>query len=408
MNTSHNVMSLEKRVQGMRHLCVTLGLSLVSLSAFAQNAIQSLTGGVQGGAEIIRIETSEALSAVPTGFTIQAPARIALDFPGVINDMGRSTVEINQGNLRSANVVQAGDRTRVVINLKQPSAYQARLDGKTVMLVMERVEAVAQKPATPAMFAEVQNADSVTLKDIDFRLGAGNSGRVVVDLATSQVGVDIRQQGKDLVVDFLRSTLPEGLRRKLDVTDFGSPVQSVVTTQVGDRVRMTVTPKGNWEHSAYQSDNQFVLEVRERKIDDSKLTQGPGYNGEKLSLNFQNIEVRSLLQVIADFTNFNIVTSDSVSGAVTLRLKDVPWDQALDIILQAKGLGMRKSGNVLWLAPQDEIAAREKQELEAKASLETLETLRTQSFQMNYAKAGDVAAQLTASGGGVLPELLAR
>lgn len=392
-------MSPVKRVLGMRHLCVTLGLSLASLSAFAQNAIQSLTGGVQGSAEIIRIETSEPLAAAPTGFTIQAPARIALDFPGVINAMGRSTVEINQGNLRSANVVQAGDRTRVVINLKQPSAYQARLEGKTVLLVMERVEAASQQPAVPAMFAEVQNTDSVVLKDIDFRLGAGNSGRVVVDLATSQVGVDIRQQGKDLVVDFLRSTLPEGLRRKLDVTDFGSPVQSVVTTQVGDRVRMIVTPKGNWEHSAYQSDNQFVLEVRERKIDDSKLTQGPGYNGEKLSLNFQNIEVRSLLQVIADFTNFNIVTSDSVSGAVTLRLKDVPWDQALDIILQAKGLGMRKSGNVLWIAPQDEIAAREKQELEAKASLETLETLRTQSFQMNYAKAGDVAAQLTASGG---------
>ncbi|QCB48707.1 type IV pilus secretin PilQ [Hydrogenophaga sp. PAMC20947] len=388
----------KKEAQRMRQLCLVLGLSLASWSAFAQNAIQTLTGSVQGGSEVIRIETSEALTVAPTGFTIQSPARIALDFPGVINAMGRSTVEINQGNLRSANVVQAGDRTRVVINLKQPAAYQARLEGKTVLLVMDRVEVTSQKPSATAMFAETQNQGTVTLKDIDFRLGAGNSGRVVVDLATSQVGVDIRQQGKDLVVDFLRSSLPEGLRRKLDVTDFGSPVQSIVTTQVGDRVRMTVTPKGNWEHSAYQSDSQFVLEVRERKVDDSKLTQGPGYSGEKLSLNFQNIEIRSLLQVIADFTNFNIVTSDSVTGAVTLRLKDVPWDQALDIILQAKGLGMRKSGNVLWIAPQDEIAAREKQELEAKASLETLESLRTQSFQMNYAKAADVAAQLTAGG----------
>ncbi|MCU0925823.1 MAG: type IV pilus secretin PilQ family protein, partial [Hydrogenophaga sp.] len=168
----------------------------------------------------------------------------------------------------------------------------------------------------------------------------------------------------------------------------------------GDRVRMVITPKGNWEHSAYQSDNQFVLEVREQRVDPSKLTQGPGYNGEKLSLNFQNIEVRSLLQVIADFTNFNVVTSDSVTGAVTLRLKDVPWDQALDIILQAKGLGMRKSGNVLWIAPKDEIAAREKQELESKASTESLETLRTQGFQMNYAKAADIAAQISATGSG--------
>ena len=400
MTTSHNSMMNRLRGVGMRKFALTLGLSLTAFSAMAQNAIQSLTGGVQGGSEVIRIETSEALTAVPTGFTIQAPARIALDFPGVINAMGRSTVEINQGNLRSANVVQAGDRTRVVINLKQPAAYQARLDGKSVLLVMDRVQTTGMKPAAATVFAEASTNDTVTLKDIDFRRGTGNAGRVVVDLATSQVGVDIRQQGKDLVVDFLRSSLPEGLRRKLDVTDFGTPVETVVTTQVGDRVRMTVTPKGNWEHSAYQSDNQFVLEVRERKVDDSKLTQGAGYNGEKLSLNFQNIEVRSLLQVIADFTNFNIVTSDSVSGAVTLRLKDVPWDQALDIILQAKGLGMRKSGNVIWIAPQDEIAAREKQELEAKASLETLETLRTQSFQMNYAKAADVAAQLAAGAGG--------
>jgi type IV pilus assembly protein PilQ len=323
-----------------------------------------------------------------------------LDFPGVVNAMGRNTVELNQGNLRSANVVQAGDRTRVVINLKQPAAYQAKLDGKTLLLVLDRTEAGAPFPSGPAVFAPVQGDQTVALKDIDFRRGAGNSGRIVVDLASNQVGVDIRQQGKDLVVDFLRTSLPEGLNRKLDVTDFGTPVQTVVTSQIGDRVRMTVTPKGNWEHSAYQSDNQFVLEVREQKVDESKLTQGPGYNGEKLSLNFQNIEVRSLLQVIADFTNFNIVTSDSVSGAVTLRLKDVPWDQALDIILQAKGLGMRKSGNVLWIAPQDEIAAREKQELEAKASIESLETLRTQSFQMNYAKASDVAAQLAATGGG--------
>jgi type IV pilus assembly protein PilQ len=400
MMTSNSSMTNRFRRVGMRKFAFALGISLTAFSALAQNAIQSLTGGMQSGSEIIRIETSEPLSAVPTGFTIQAPARIALDFPGVINAMGRSTVEINQGNLRSANVVQAGDRTRVVINLKQPAAYEARLDGKAVLLVMDRVQATAAKPAATTVFAEASANESVTLKDIDFRRGTGNAGRVVVDLATSQVGVDIRQQGKDLVVDFLRSSLPEGLRRKLDVTDFGTPVESVVTTQVGDRVRMVVTPKGNWEHSAYQSDNQFVLEVRERKVDDSKLTQGPGYSGEKLSLNFQNIEVRSLLQVIADFTNFNIVTSDSVAGAVTLRLKDVPWDQALDIILQAKGLGMRKSGNVLWIAPQDEIAAREKQELEAKAALETLETLRTQSFQMNYAKASDVAAQLVAAGSG--------
>jgi type IV pilus assembly protein PilQ len=181
------------------------------------------------------------------------------------------------------------------------------------------------------------------------------------------------------------------------VTDFGTPVQTVTTSQIGDRVRMVVEPRGNWEHSAYQSDNQFVLEVRPVRLDPNKLTQGPGYQGEKLSLNFQNIEVRSLLQVIADFTNFNVVTSDTVTGNLTLRLKDVPWDQALDIILQAKGLGLRKSGNVIWIAPRDELAIKEQAELEANKKKTELEPLRTQSFQLNYAKAEEIMKQISAN-----------
>lgn len=396
-----NKAALVSSVQwGLLKGVVVASMALTTVWAQAQNAIQSLTGGVQGGVEVIRINTAQPLAAVPTGFTIQAPARIALDFPGVANAIGRSTVDINEGNLRSANVVQAGDRTRVVINLKQAASYETKIEGNTLLVVLQRSEVVTAVTAPPSAFAENRNRDVTSLRDIDFRRGVGNAGRVVVELANNQVGVDIRQQGQNLVVEFLKTSLPEGLRRRLDVSDFGTPVQSVTTSQTGDRVRMVVAPTGNWEHSAYQSDNQFVLEIREQKIDSSKLTQGPGYNGEKLSLNFQNIEVRSLLQVIADFTNFNVVTSDSVTGSVTLRLKDVPWDQALDIILQAKGLGMRKSGNVLWIAPKDEIAAREKQDLEARASTESLESLRTQGFQMNYAKAVDIATQLTSSGSG--------
>ncbi|WP_382161452.1 type IV pilus secretin PilQ [Hydrogenophaga sp. ANAO-22] len=398
MNKPNRATGFAALGRGVLRGAVLACMTLTTVWAQAQNAIQSITGGIQGGVEVIRINTTQPLAALPTGFTIQAPARIALDFPGVANAIGRNAVDINEGNLRSANVVQAGDRTRVVINLKQSAAYEARIEGKTLLVVLERAQPVTAATAPPSAFAENRNRDVAALRDIDFRRGVGNAGRVVVELANNQVGVDIRQQGQNLVVEFLKTSLPEGLRRRLDVSDFGTPIQSVTTSQAGDRVRMVVTPTGNWEHSAYQSDNQFVLEVREQKIDSSKLTQGPGYNGEKLSLNFQNIEVRSLLQVIADFTNFNIVTSDSVTGAVTLRLKDVPWDQALDIILQAKGLGMRKSGNVLWIAPKDEIAAREKQELESKVSIESLETLRTQGFQMNYAKAADIAAQLTAGG----------
>jgi type IV pilus assembly protein PilQ len=252
----------------------------------------------------------------------------------------------------------------------------------------------------PVHFAASQNREQLPLKDIDFRRGPDGAGRVVVGLASTQVGVDIRQQGQTLVVEFLRSTLPDALRRRLDVTDFGTPVQAISAQQSGDRVRLVVEPRGSWEHSAYQTDNQFVLEVRTMKVDPNKLTQGPGYAGEKLSLNFQNIEVRALLQVIADFTNFNVVTSDTVTGSVTLRLKDVPWDQALDIILQSKGLGVRKSGNVLWIAPKDELAAKEKLELESRKQVADLEPVRMQSFQLNYTKAEDVAKGLTGQGSG--------
>ncbi|MDO8699579.1 MAG: type IV pilus secretin PilQ [Rhodoferax sp.] len=373
---------------------------LLGVSAQAQTAIESVTGSIQGGTEVVRIDLSQALTALPTGFAIQSPARIALDFPGVANAMGRSTVDINQGNLKSVSVVQAGERTRVVLNLKQPAAYKAEIQGKSLVVVLESTSRSVATAAVAPAFAENRSRDSAPLKDMDFRRTADGAGRIVVTLPNNQVGVDIRQQGQTLVVEFMKSTLPEGLRRRLDVGDFGTPVKSVTTFQSGDRVRMVIEPKGQWEHSAYQSDEQFVVEVKETKVDPKKLTQGVGYNGQKLSLNFQNIEVRSLLQVIADFTNFNIVTSDSVSGSVTLRLQDVPWDQALDIILQAKGLGMRKSGNVLWVAPKDEIASKEKLDLESVASVQSLEPVRTQSFQINYAKAAEIAAQLTAGGGG--------
>jgi type IV pilus assembly protein PilQ len=380
-------------------------------SALAQNAIQSINSSQQAGSEVIRIEMSEPLATVPAGFAIQTPPRIAIDLPGVANGLGKNNVEVNQGNLRSVNVAQSGERTRLVLNLKKAANYRAEIQGKVLMVVLDGGAAPAEASSTAAaapgkasseatQFAPSLNRSPLALKDVDFRRGADGAGRVIVELPNNQVGVDIRQQGQSLVVEFLRSTLPDALRRRLDVTDFGTPVQTVTTSQNGDRVRMLVEPKGNWEHSAYQSDNQFVLEVRPQKVDPNKLTQGVGYAGEKLSLNFQNIEVRALLQVIADFTNFNVVTSDTVTGNVTLRLKDVPWDQALDIILQAKGLGLRKSGNVILIAPKDELNAKEKIELEAKAQIAALEPLRTQAFQLNYAKAADVASGLSGTTAG--------
>ena len=373
-----------------------LGMAFGASAQTPQPAVESVTTSMQGGNEIVRIDFSQPLSALPAGFAIQAPARIALDVPGASNGMGRTSVDLNQGNVRSVNVITSGDRTRLVLNLKSATSYKAQLDGKSLLVLLDPVGApVATASAAASAFAESRNREVQPIKDLDFRRGPDSAGRILVDLPSNQVGVDIRQQGQSLVVEFLKSSLPEGLRRKMDVSDFGTPVQTVTTSQQGDRVRVVIEPKGAWEHSAYQSDNQFVVEVRQPKVDPNKLSQGPGYAGEKLSLNFQNIEVRSLLQVIADFTNFNIVTSDTVTGAVTLRLKDVPWDQALDIILQAKGLGVRKTGNVLWIAPKDEIASKEKLELESRVAIQSLEPVRTQSYQLNYTRAADVAAQLT-------------
>jgi type IV pilus assembly protein PilQ len=388
-----------------RILQVAVGASvavLLPITAYAEVVIQAVTGSVQNGVDVVRIDFKEPLQTLPTGFAIQTPPRIALDFPGASNATGRNVFEVNTGNLKSVNLVQAGERSRLVLNLKQATSYQADIQGNSLLVSLAPASSAATQVQAPASqtFAEAANTETQTLRDVDFRRGADGSGRVVVTLPSSQVGVDIRQQGKGLVVDFLKSSLPEGLRRRLDVGDFGTPVQTISTVQQGERVRMTIDPVGEWEHSAYQSDSQFVVEIRQKKVDLNKLTQGPGYSGEKLSLNFQNIEVRSLLQVIADFTNFNIVTSDTVTGSLTLRLKDVPWDQALQIIMEAKGLGMRKTGTVLWIAPKDEIDDRTKKDYEAALAIQKLEPLRTQAFQMNYAKAVDMVTQLTSSSNG--------
>jgi type IV pilus assembly protein PilQ len=398
--------SMEGRIM-KKWLTWSLGLALsvgAPAVALAQGMIQSITSSQQGGTDVIRVEMSEALKAVPSGFAIQQPPRIAIDLPGVGSALGKPTVDVNVGNLRSVAVAQAGDRTRLVLNLKQAASYRAQIDGSALLIIVESTGSgpIAVAAAAPAAagtnFAPSLNRDQQVLRDIDFRRGVDGAGRVIVTLPSSQVGVDIRQQGASLLVEFPRTAVPDSLRRRLDVTDFGTPVQTITTSQSGDRVRMLIEPRGNWEHSAYQSDTQFVVEVRPVRIDPNKLTQGPGYQGEKLSLNFQNIEVRSLLQVIADFTNFNVVTSDTVTGSLTLRLKDVPWDQALDIILQAKGLGLRKSGNVIWIAPKDEIAIKETADLEAGKKKTELEPLRTQGFQLNYTKADDIAKGLVGAG----------
>jgi type IV pilus assembly protein PilQ len=381
-----------------RRWIATAVVALVSIAAHAQNAIEAVTSTARGDTELVRIDFTQPLAALPTGFVVQAPARIALDFPGVINAVGRSAIEFNTGNLRTANVVQAGERSRVVLNLQRAATYQAEIQGRSLLVSLQSGTGQSTKTPANAEFAEGRERRVTPLQDIDFRRGSDGAGRVLIAMGNSQLGVDVRRQGATLVAEFMRASLPEGLRRRLDVSDFGTAVDAVSAQQLGDRVRLAITAHGDWEQSAYQADDQFVIEVRPRKTDPARLTQGTGYSGEKLTLNFQNVDVRALLQVIADFTGFNVVTSDSVSGALTLRLKDVPWDQALEVILQAKNLGLRKNGSILWIAPKDEINAKEKTELEAQATVENLVALRTQSFQLNYAKAATVVQSLTGTG----------
>ena len=368
-------------------------LSLLVGIATAQeagpNAIESMNVMQQGPVVNVRLTFKEPLQALPPAFSVAKPARIALDFANTVNALGKSSQTYNEGDLKSANIVQAEGRTRVVLNLNKAMSYEATIDGKSLLLAM----VPAAKPdSTQAVehFARAQASEvGNSIRDVTFRRGKDGEGRITVDLTDANAGIDIRHEGKNLVVDFVRVAVPPALRRKLDVTDFATPVLTVNTIQKGGDARMTITPRGLWEHNAYQSDTQFVIEVKPIIEDPNKLVQGSrgGYRGEKLSLNFQNVDVRRLLQVIGEFTGMNMVISDSVGGSITLILKDVPWDQALDIIMQQKGLDMRKNGNVILIAPREEIATKEKLEFESQAQIGDLEPLQTESFQMNYIKA---------------------
>jgi type IV pilus assembly protein PilQ len=376
---------------------IALGLLLAfgAGSAFAQNAIESIRANQQGNNVVINVAMKDAPTKLPIGFSITNPARIALDFGATENATGKSAQDINLGDVRGVNVVQAGERTRLVLNLKRPLNYAAAIDGKSVILTVEGSGGTAQAQvgtasATPAggAGAAAPGAGPQNLRDLDFRRGPNGEGRIVVDLPNSQVPVDVRQTGNQVHVDFLRTGLPATLRRRLDVTDFGTPVTRITTVPSGENVRMTIDAQGNWEQSVYQSDTQLVIDVKPVKEDPNRLAQGTqGYKGEKISFNFQNVEVRAALQAVADISGLNIIASDSVSGSLTLQLKQVPWDQALDVIMQAKGLDMRKNGNVLWIAPKEELLTKEKLELEQKAQISDLEPLKSEIFQLNYQKA---------------------
>jgi type IV pilus assembly protein PilQ len=329
-------------------------------SAQATNAIQAVNVAHQGNEVAVKIDLREALTSPPAGFAVTNPAKIAFDFPSTENALGKTTEVLNQGDLRSMNVVQVADRTRLVLNLVRNMNYTTRIDGKSLYVVLSPIERLSDAAAERTVRFAEESLVGVrhVVNDVMFRRGKDGEGRIVVELGDTGTGIDIRQQGPNLVVDFMKTSVPEHLRRKLDVTDFATPVVGVETRAMGENVRMIISPRGLWEHNAYQTDNQFIVEVKKIVEDPNKLVQGTkvGYQGPRVSINYQNGDVRALLRLMAEELGLNAVISETVTGNTTLVLKDVPADQVIDIIFQQKGLDMRKRGNIIMIAPRDEIA----------------------------------------------------
>lgn len=390
-------------------LLLTLGVLGQSFAADAENvygnAIENIDfSTLSGGRVTVRVKLKSPLANPPASFTLNNPSRIALDFPDTANGLAKSNVAADQGALKSVTMAQAKDRTRMVLNLSKNVAYNTSLNGDEVIISLQGSEVGAGSSSAETRFAE-SRASNVehAITGVDFARGKNGEGRVMVDLSDASTGINIKQKGKLITVDFINTDVPAELQRRLNVINFNTPVLYVDTMKQGKNSRMVIEPKGEWEQSAYQADKKFIIDVRQKVEDPNKLVQSSkqGYAGEKLSLNFQNIEVRSVLQVIADFTGLNIVASDTVTGNITLRLKDVPWDQAMDVIMQNKGLKMRKKGNVITVAPADEVAAKEKAELEAIKQQEDLEPLRTEAFTLKYQKADQFREILTGQRMGV-------
>ncbi|HHH35685.1 MAG TPA: type IV pilus secretin PilQ [Gammaproteobacteria bacterium] len=397
---------------------VMLVLAACMLPVMAQGAVSQpkhvledvdLTA-LPGNRVQVRLHFSgDAPPKAPLSFTIDNPARIALDFADTRSAVPKR-LPIDMGVARSLNAIQARGRTRVVLNLDRMVPYDTRVEGSDVYIVLANATAASEggeaAPVFPAAKSGKGGAAAASIENIEFHRGRNGEGQVMVDLSDPSIAVDVQQEGNRILVDFVGATLPSSLERRLDVTDFATPVTMIDSFRTDNRVRLVVENTGKFEHLAYQSDKRFTLEVKPVSEEEERRARlrEPEYTGAKLSLNFQDIEVRAVLQLIADFTGLNMVTSDSVKGNVTLRLKNVPWDQALDIILKTKGLAMRKHGNVILVAPSEEIAAREKQELESRQKVKELAPLFTDLLQVNYAKAEDIANLLKKEENSLLSE----
>lgn len=383
----------------LSRLSVALLAALLSPAVLAANLQDLNVASLPGDRVELKLSFDEPVTA-PRGYTIEQPARIALDLPGVSNKLGSKNRELGVGNARSVTIVEAKDRTRLIVNLTSLAPYSTRVEGNDLYVLVGDSSAVASRPSAsvPASVAAVPpkktyGPQAKAISNIDFQRGEQGEGNVVITLSDASISPDIQEQGGKIRLDFAKTDLPESLRVRLDVKDFATPVQFVSATGSAEKTSIVIEPVGLYDYLAYQTENRLTLSVKPLSQDDVERRNAErfAYTGEKLSLNFQDIDVRSVLQLIADFTDLNLVASDTVAGNITLRLQNVPWDQALDLVLKTKGLDKRQVGNVLLVAPADEIAARERQELESQKQIAELAPLRRELIQVNYAKAADMA-----------------
>ena len=375
----------------------------VGSSALAQgvNRLESIDAtALTGNGVQLTLRLSDA-APTPLTFTVDNPARIALDLPNTAVAMSSRRVDVKQGVVDTVNVAEANGRTRVVLNVDSLAPYETQVQGNNIVVTIgggaaRSAPAGSSNTAATAASSSVRAAaapgGSRAINNIDFRRGADGSGRIIVELTDARVPADLRQEGGRIVVNFAKTALPEALMQRLDVSDFATPVSSVDALRVADGARLVIAASGDYEQLAYQSDNIYTIEIKPVVKLPPELQDQREYTGERLTLNFQDIETRAVLQLLADTSGQNMVISDSVGGNVTLRLQNVPWDQALDIVMRTKGLDMRRDGNVMFIAPASEIAAREKEILSARAQVQELAPLRTEYLQVNYAKASDLAS----------------
>ncbi|MGA7801475.1 MAG: type IV pilus secretin PilQ [Gammaproteobacteria bacterium] len=387
--------------------CVLMAFTTLPAAAWAAdsspNTLESMSYATLPGNRVQVTLTMAKKAAKPLSFTIDKPARIALDFPATDTKLAKRYQPINVGVTKSVTAVAAQGRTRVVLDLVQMVPYRTRVDGNKVIVTIQDATAAAAEAVSAQEGTSVSGgaaAGQASIDGVTFHRGEDGQGKVVVKLSDPSIPVDMNRQGNKVVVNFFNASLPKNLERRLDVSDFATPVQTVDTYVKGNNVRMVITPTGDFEQLAYQTDNTFTVEVKPvtKAQQQAAAKKKFKYTGQKLSLNFQDIDVRSVLQLLADFTGINIVVSDSVKGKLTLRLKNVPWDQALDIILSSKGLAKRQVGNVMWIAPSEEMAAREKLELQSKKQIQELAPLESSFIQINYAKAQNIASLIKSKG----------